>query len=275
MKPLESVEVKDIREAVRKILERALSEETLEKLPAEEVTQAIIEILKNSDDSGSNTITQVFKDEEGRSIMWYPVTEETEEGLKQNIVLTEEELKQKVASGEFIPIRVKSEAEGTLGENIKYMFAGPPLSEGLQEILNEKFTHIPTEPMPLTSTESQPSSAHSVLTPSDPSVDSTVISSETSENTAQFSDEDWTEVEKLLSEFSDEDWAELDRLLRDSAVEETPQRDEGALLNPKQQQQIEKVVEKTPVDPSVRREVQYQRRLPLEGNADVRKETEF
>ncbi len=275
VKPLKTVEVKDIREAVRKILERALSEETLEKLPVEEVTQAIIEILKNSDDSGSNTITQVFKDEEGRSIMWYPVTEETEEELKQNIVLTEEELKQKVASGEFIPIRVKSEAEGTLGENIKYMFAGPPLSEGLQEILNEKFTHIPTEPMLLTSTESQPSSAHSVLTPSDPSADSTVTSSETSESTAQFSDEDWAEVEKLLSEFSDEDWAELARLLRDSAVEETPQRDEGAPLHPKQQQQIEKIVEETPVDPSVRQEIQHQRRLPLEGNADVRKETEF
>ena len=110
-------------------------------------------------------------------------------------LVTEEELKQKVASGEFIPIQVKSEAEGTLGESIRYMFAGPPLSEGLQEILNEKFTHIPTEPMPSTSTRSQPSSAHSVLTSSDPSVESIATPSEMSESTAQFSDEDWAEVE--------------------------------------------------------------------------------
>ena len=107
---------------------------------------------------------------------------------------------------------------------------------------------------------------HSALTPSDPPVESTAPSSEMSESTAQFPDEDWTEVEKLLSEFSDEDWAELARLLRDSAVEETPQRDEGAPLNPKQQQKIEKVVEGTPVDPSVRQEIQHQRRLPLEND---------
>ena len=45
---------------------------------------------------------------------------------------------------------------------------------------------------------------HSVLTPSDLPVESTVTPSEMSESTAQFPDEDWTEVEKLLSEFSDE-----------------------------------------------------------------------
>lgn len=107
---------------------------------------------------------------------------------------------------------------------------------------------------------------HSVLTPSGLPVESTVTPSEMSESTAQFPDGDWAEVEKLLNEFSDEDWAELERLLRDSAVEETPQRDKGAPLNPEHQQQIEKVVEKTPVDPSVRQEIQHQRRLPLEND---------
>ena len=88
-------------------------------------------------------------------------------------------------------------------------------------------------------------------------------SSETSEIPTQFSDEGWAEVEKLLNEFSDEEWAELERLLGITTAEETPQRDEGAPLNPKRQQQIEKVVEETPVDPSGRQEVQHQRRLPL------------
>ncbi len=108
--------------------------------------------------------------------------------------------------------------------------------------------------------------SHSALTPSDPPVESTAPSSETSEIPTQLSDEGWAEVEKLLSEFSDEDWAELERLLRDSVVEETPQRDEGALLNAEGQQQIEKVVKKPPVDPSVRQEIQHQRRLPLEND---------
>ena len=144
------------------------------------------------------------------------------------------------------------------------------LIERLQEMVNNRFPHIPaaesTSPM---SAESQPSSAHSVLTPSDPSVDSTVTSSETSESTAQFSDEDWAEVEKLLSEFSDEEWAELERLLRDSVVEKTLQRDEGAPLSPKPQRRIEETIEEPLVDPSVRQEIQHQRRRPLKNDTDA------
>ena len=107
---------------------------------------------------------------------------------------------------------------------------------------------------------------HSVLTPSDPPVESTVTPSETSEISTQFSDEDWAEVEKLLSEFSDEDWAELERLLRDSAVEETLRRDKWAPLNVQSQRQIEEAIEEPPVNPAVRQEIQHQRRLPLEND---------
>ena len=110
---------------------------------------------------------------------------------------------------------------------------------------------------------------HSALTPSDPPVESTVTSSEISESTAQFPDEDWAEVEKLLSEFSDEDWAELERLLGITTAEETPQRDKRTPLNAEGQPQIEKIVEETPVDPPVRQEIQHQRRLPLESDTDV------
>ena len=108
---------------------------------------------------------------------------------------------------------------------------------------------------------------HSVLTPSDLPVESTVTPSETSESTGQFPDEDWAEVEKLLSEFSDEDWVELERLLGLTTAEETPQRDKRTPLNAEGQQQIEKAVEETPVDPSVRQEIQHQRRPPLENDA--------
>lgn len=208
-----TVETKKVREAVQEFLEIRLSEEELEKLPIEKITQTIIEALENGGDSGSNIITQMTKD--GHGLMF-----KNEHGLETSVhvmieylPLTEEELKQKAASGGF--------------------------------------------------------TAHSVLTPSDPSVDSTVTSSETSESTAQFPDEDWAEVEKLLSEFSDEDWAELERLLRDSTVEETPQRDEGAPLNPKPQRRIEETIEDPPVDPSVRQEIQHRQRRPLENDTDA------
>jgi RNA polymerase sigma factor (sigma-70 family) len=267
VKPVKTVEAKDMREVVRELLERRLSEEMLEKLPVEDVVEAIIEILENRGDSSSDTTPYVFKSEHGPS--FFSVTWEPNP-------LAEAELKQKVASGEFtaIQIQVKSEDEGMLQESTWYMSEGTQLPEGLteelQEMVNKKFPHIlAAGPTPSTSTESQPSSTHSVLTPSDPSVESTVTSSETSESTAQFPDEDWAEFEELLSEFSDEDWAELERLLRDFAVEETLQRDKQAPLNAKQQHQIEKVLEKTPVDPSVRQEIQYQRRLPPESDTDV------
>lgn len=110
---------------------------------------------------------------------------------------------------------------------------------------------------------------HSVLTPSDLPVESTVTPSEMSESTAQFPDEDWAEVEKLLSEFSDEDWAELERLLGIATAEETPQRDEQVLPNVQPQQQIEEAIEKPPIDPPVRQEMRHQRHLPLESDTGV------
>ena len=134
-------------------------------------------------------------------------------------------------------------------------------------MVNKRFPHIPAaESTPSTATESQPSAAHSVLTPSGPSVDSGTTPSEISEVSTQLSDEDWAEVEKLLSEFSDEDWAKLERLLGITTAGETPQRDEGAPLNPKPQRRIEETIEDPPVDPSVRQEIQHQRRLPLESD---------
>ena len=112
-------------------------------------------------------------------------------------------------------------------------------------------------------------SDHSALTPSDSPVESTATPSEMSEIPAQISDEGWAEVEKLLSEFSDEDWAELERLLGITTAEETPQRDEQAPLNTKQEQQIEGVIEEPPVNPAVRQEMRHQRHPPPESDTDM------
>ena len=203
-KTAKTVEIVDIREAVRGFVEDRLSEETL-GMQVEEVeevvqkaVQAVIETLEHRGDNGEDIITQVIKNKDELMFM-------DEHGIKTGI-------------------------------SIRMELRDP---------------------------------THSVLTPSDSPVESTAPPSETSEIPAQISDEDWAEVEKLLSEFSDEDWAELEKLLGITTAEDTLQRDEGAPLNPKQQQQIEKVLEETPVDPSVRQEIQHQRRLPLESNTDV------
>ena len=264
---LEAKDIKDIREVVRELLERRLSEEDLEILQIqgiEDIAQAIEETLENRDDSGSDIITQVFESEHGLEERFFTIT------IEPNL-LTEEELKQRVTNGELTAIQVKSEDEGMSGEITWYVSEGTQLSEGLTErlqgMVNKRFPHIPAaESTSSTSVESQPSSAHSVLTPSDPSVDSTVTSSETSESTAQFSDEDWAEVEKLLNEFSDEEWAKLERLLGITTAEETPQRDKEAPLNPKPQRRIEETIEDPTVDPSVRQEIQRQRGIPLESD---------
>jgi len=200
VKPAKTVEIADIRKAVRDFLEDRLSEETLE-MDVEEVekvvqkaVQAVIETLEHRSDGGDNIITQVLKNKDELMFMNEHGIETSIHMTIEYLPLTEEELEQKAASGNF--------------------------------------------------------TAHSVLTSSDPSVESTATLSETSESTAQF---------------SDEDWAELARLLRDSAVEETPQRDEGAPLNAEGQPQIEKGVKETPIDPSVQ-EIQRQRGIPPESD---------
>ena len=72
-----------------------------------------------------------------------------------------------------------------------------------------------------------------------------------------------------MSEFSDEEWAELERLLEITTAEETPQWDKQAALNPKPQRQIEETIEEPRVDPSVRQEIQHQRRFLLESGTRV------
>ena len=259
---LEAKDIREIREVVRELLESQLSEEdfVLQIEGIEDIVQAIEEIVENRDDGSSDIITQVFESEHGLV-----------EGKFFAIAmgpnpLTEEELKQKVASGELTAIQVKSEDEGMPGEITWYMQEGAHLSEELQEVVNKRFPHIlGAESTPLTSRESQPSSAHSVLIPSAPPVESVNTPSEIS---TQFSDEDWAEVEKLLSEFSDEDWAALERLLRNSVVEETLQRDGQAPLNVQPQRRIEETIEEPPIDPAVQK-MQRQRGIPPESDTDV------
>ena len=223
------VDIKDIRK---------LSKGDLRELP-EEILQAIIEALENH---SGKTMTWMFEGRLGKGIF-------IEKGLEQEIASselaiprpwTEEELKQKIASGEFTQVKIESESgDGTA-------------------------IFIPT-----TSTESQPNSTHSVLTPSEPSIKSTEVFSETSEGPAQLSDDEWARFEELLNGFSDEEWAELERLLGVAVEEETPQQDEQAPLNAQPQRQIEEAIKEPPVDPSERQEIRQQRGIPLESDINV------
>ena len=145
--------------------------------------------------------------------------------------------------------------------------------EGLKQKIQSGEVDVFIQPIPQTpstSTESQPNPTHSVLTPSDPPVESVTTPSEMSEVPTQFSsDEEWAEFEKLLNKFSDEEWAELERLLGIATEGETPQGDEQAPLNTKRERQIEEAIEEPPVDPSVQQEIRQQRGIPLESDINV------
>ena len=253
------VNIKDIRK---------LSKGDLRELP-EEVLQLIIEALENH---SGKPMTWTFEDRLGKSIF-------IEKGRKQEIAsseliiprpLTEEELKQKIASGEFTQVKIEDESGD--GKVILSMPKSTQLTdeELEQKIASGELIRVPAAgTTPSTPTESQSNSTHSVLTPSDPSVESVTTRAEISEIPSQFSsDEDWAAFEELLSEFSDEDWAELERLLGIATTEETPQRDKQAPLNAKREQQIENIIEDSPINPPVRQEIQHRQR-PLESDTDA------
>ena len=145
--------------------------------------------------------------------------------------------------------------------------------EGLKQKIQSGEVDVFFQPVSQTlsiSIDSQPNPTHSVLTPSDPSVESVTTHPEIPEVPTQFSsDDDWAAFEELLSEFSDDDWAELERLLRTTSERETPQRDEQAPLNVQPQRQIEEAIEEPPVAPSVRQEIRQQRGIPLESDINV------
>lgn len=254
------VDIKDIRK---------LSKGDLRELP-EEILQVIIEALENH---SGKPMTGMFESRLGKNIFIEKGSEQ-EIAISELIIshpLTEEELKQKVASGEFTQVTI--EVESGDAEVILAMPKSTQLTdeELEQRIANGELIRLPAAgSTPSASTESQPNSTPSVFTPSAPPVESVTTRSEISEVPTQFSsDDEWAAFEELLSTFSDDEWAELERLLGIATTEETPQRDEGAPLDARREQQIEEAIEKPPVDSAMRQEIQHQRRLPLESNTNV------
>ena len=187
--------------------------------------------------------------------------------LTEEIRQAIEERKNKGSSPQVL--RIEGEAD------LPASFLAVP--EGLKQKIQsgevDVFTEFrPTVPQTLsTPTESQSNSTHSVLTPSDPSVESMTPRPEIiSEVPTQFSsDDEWAAFEELLSTFSDDEWAELERLLGTASEREALQRDEQAPLNIQPQRQIEEAIEEPPVDPSVRQEMERQRGIPLESDTGV------
>ena len=193
---------------------------------------------------------------------------DTQEELTEEIRQAIEERKNKDAN----PLVLKIKGDADLADLPENLLLVP---EGLKQQIQSGEVEVSFQPTvsqtPSTPTESQPNSAHSVLTPSDPSVESATTRPEViSEVPTQFSsDDEWAAFEELLSEFSDDEWAELERLLRTASERETLQRDEQAPLNVQPQRQVEEAIEGPPVDPTMRQEMQYQRHPPLERNIEV------
>ena len=268
--------------AATTIFKSEFTEDMLGQLP-EEIRQAIKDLkIKNSGGA------RVFKIENGQKIP-EDIGQAIDEITKQqrangaSTELTEEVLAQLPEEARQALENLKNSGANTttvqvftneaLPEHLRQKIAdaGVPKA-GLSASVVIKSQTTTTNTLP-GGAELTPQSTDSVLTPSDPTVESsTTTPTEPSETSPTLSDEDWAEFEKLVSDFSDDDWAEFERLLRSVVDGEPPQRPTSPSLGSKrqrQQQVIEKVGEKTPITPSVLQELQkQQRRVPPQRDAN-------
>ena len=265
--------------AVTTVVKSDLTEEKLTQLPIE-IRQAIKDLkIKNSGGA------RVFKIENGQKIP-EDIGQAIDEITKQqrangaSTELTEEVLAQLPEEARQALENLKNSGANTtvqvftnevLPEHLRQKIAdaGVPKA-GLSASVVIKSQTTTTNTLP-GGAELTPQSTDSVLTPSDPTVESsTTTPTEPSEGVTTLSDEDWAEFEQLVSDFSDEDWVEFERLLRSVVDGEAPQRVSSPSLDPKRQrsqQVIENVGEKTPITPSVLQELRKQRRVPVQGES--------
>ena len=247
--------------ALTTVFQGKLTAEEIEKLP-----EAIGRAIKRLDIANVNMNAYFFaiKDDQ------HKLTTETE-GLP-------EELKQKIARGEFVAWfgseqELPEEIRQAMEREIERLTNMPtvvlktqkPAAEPKQKTSNQDTQHLPASAHTLSKSTESPLSP----TDSGPQVESPTVPSEPSEGTTPLSDEEWENFEKLLSEFSDEDWAEFERLLRTAAEGESPYRDKRDSLDVEQQKRNEKALEEPSIDPSVRQEMRQRPRLPIERTTDV------
>lgn len=246
--------------ALTTVFSGELTEEMIEKLP-EAIGQAIkrVEIAN----ANMNTRVLVIKND------LHKLMAESEE--------LPEELKQKIARGEFVtwigsgqemPEEIRQAIAGAIEElaktNTRKIKTEKPAEEPKQNTAKADIQHLPASAHTLSKSTESP------LPPTDsgPQVESPTFLSEPPEGTTPLSDEEWEKFEKLLSEFSDEDWAEFEKLLGIATEGDTRHRDKQEPLDTDQRHQIEKALEEPPIDPSERQEMQRLQRVPLEPDID-------
>ena len=242
----------DIRNAIKDVKKgggvRIFKLESGQQMP-EDIRQAIDELTKQRSASGEST--------ELTEVMLAQLPAETRQAL--------ENLKNSGANTTTVQVFTNEALPEHLRQKIAD--AGVPKA-GLSASVVIKSQTTTTNTLP-GGAELTPQSTDSVLTPSDPTVESsTTTPTEPSETSPTLSDEDWAEFEQLVSDFSDEDWVEFERLLRSVVDGEPPQRATSPSLDPKQRGVIEKIGEKMPITPSVLQELQkQQRRVPPQRDA--------
>ena len=243
----------DIRNAIKDVKKgggvRIFKLESGQQMP-EDIRQAIDELTKQRSASGEST--------ELTEVMLAQLPAETRQAL--------ENLKNSGANTTTVQVFTNEALPEHLRQKIAD--AGVPKA-GLSASVVIKSQTTTTNTLP-GGAELTPQSTDSVLTPSDPTVESsTTTPTEPSETSPTLSDEDWAEFEQLVSDFSDEDWVEFERLLRSVVDGEPPQRATSPSLDPKQRGVIEKIGEKMPITPSVLQELQkQQRRVPPQRDAN-------
>ena len=221
-----------------------LTEEMLEKLP-EEIERAIRKLIRKLEKTANTSIKML--------------TIEGDQKLRADI----EELKQKIASGEFSAWT--ETRPGLLTEISVFETIQEPLEEPKQKAANPDTQYQPASVNTLSKSTELPLPP----THSDPQVESPAVASEPSEGTTPLSDEEWANFEKLLSEFSDEDWAEFEKLLRIATEGDTPHRDKQESLDVEKQHQIQKALEESSIDPSARQVIRGRLHLPIERDIDA------
>ena len=250
--------------ALTTVFSGELAEEMIEKLP-EAIGQAIKRVqIANAN---MNTRVLVIKND------LHKLMAETEE--------LPEELKQKIARGEFVaqigidqevPEEVRQAIEGAIEgaieelakTNTRVIKTQKPAEEPKQNTANADIQHLPASENTLSESTESPVPP----TDSGPQVESPTVPSEPSEGTTPLSDEEWENFEKLLSEFSDEDWAEFERLLRTVAEGDSPHWDKQVPLDTEQRHQIEKALEEPRIETSAREEMRRRLHLPIEPEID-------
>ena len=226
---------------------RTQSEEMLENLPEE--MRRVLEYLKTD---GANPTQEVTIDS-GQKL-----PEDVREAIETLIKRTSKGLP---ASNRTIEIHTATGKAGEFTQEFAKKITNGEFPVNFAIKRPQSSVHTSS-----TSTDSQPQS-----TVTAPTVESTTIATAPSREITPLADGEWAEFERLRSmsgEFSDEEWTQLERLLDTATGRTTPQQDRETPPNA-ERGRSERLLDEPPAAPAERQEIWRQQPDLPETNSDV------